>query len=97
MTFGWIMSIPDGESVASCAGHSYGRESSLRAEATGMVSALVFIAIVKQYNSNHDKIMKVKYVSNNMGLVKRGQEHRSYVDLYANTTLQAEYDLTEQI
>ena len=47
MTFGWIMSTLEGERVARCAGHSYGRESSLRAEATCMLSASVFIAMVK--------------------------------------------------
>ena len=37
MTFGLVMSTPDGARVARCAGHSYGRESSLRSEATGML------------------------------------------------------------
>ena len=41
--------------------------------------------------------MKVKYVSDNTELVKRGREHKNYVELYANTILRAEYDLTEQI
>ena len=71
MTFGWIMSTPDGEYVASCAGHSYGRESSLRAEATGMLSASVFITMVRQYNSNQDNVVRVQYVSDKMNLAKR--------------------------
>ena len=56
MTFGWIMSTPDGERVARCVEQSYRRESSLRAEATGMSSASVFIAMVRKYNSNEDKL-----------------------------------------
>ena len=37
MTYEWIMSTPRGDRVARCAIHSYGRESSLQAEATGML------------------------------------------------------------
>ena len=32
-----------------------------------------------------------------MELVKRGREHKTYEEPYANTTLRAEYDLTEQL
>ena len=73
------MKTPEGDRVKRCAGHSYGRESSLRAEATGMLSALVFIVMVKQYKSNLEQVMKVKYVSDNMELVKRGQEYKKYI------------------
>ena len=59
-----------------------------------MLSASVFIAMVKQYKSNQEKVLKVKYVSDNLELVKRGQEHKTYEESYANTTLRAEYDLT---
>ena len=70
MTFSWIMSTPDGARVARYAGHFYGRESSLWSEAMGMLSALVFIAMIRQYNLNQDNVMRVQYVSNNMELVK---------------------------
>ena len=43
------------------------------------------------------KKMEAQYVSNNLELVRRGREHQGYVDSYANTTLRAEYNLTEQI
>ena len=95
ITFGWIMSTPDGARVARCAGHSYRQESSLRAEATGMLSASVFIAMIRQCNLNQDKVMQVQYVSDSMKLMKRGRDHQDYVELYVNTTLRAEYDLTE--
>ena len=52
--------------------------------------------MVKQYNSNQERVTKVKFVSDNMELVKRGREHQSYVESYVNATLRAEYDLTEQ-
>ena len=97
MTFGWIMSTPDGGRVDRCAGHCYGRESFLQAEATGMLSASVFMAMIRQSNLNQDKEMRVQYASNNMELGKRGREHQDYMELYKNTTLRAEYDLTEQI
>ena len=41
--------------------------------------------------------MKAQYVSNNMELVKKGKEHQDCVKSCANTTLRAEYDLTEEI
>ena len=52
--------------------------------------------MVKQYKSNQEKVMKVKYMSDNMELVKREREHKTYEKSYAKTTLRAEYDLTEQ-
>ena len=66
-------------------------------EATDMLSAWVFIAMVKQYKSNKERVVKVKYVNDNMEVVKRGREHKTYKESDANTTLRAEYDLTEQI
>ena len=74
MIFGWIMSTPDGTRFTRCAGHSYGQESYLRAEATSMLSASVFIAMMRQYNLNQDKEMRVQYVSDNMELVRREQD-----------------------
>ena len=62
-----------------------------------MLAASVFTAMVRQCNSNQDNVTRVQYVSDNIELVKQGQEHWSYVKSYANTTLRAEYDLTEQI
>ena len=53
--------------------------------------------MVRQYNRNQDNVMPIQYVSDKMELVKRGREHRTYVESYANTALRAEYDLTEQI
>ena len=41
MTFAWILSTPDGKRLATAAGNCQGRESSLRADATVMLSASV--------------------------------------------------------
>ena len=41
MTFAWVLGTPDGKRLATAAGHCQRRESSLRAEATGMLSASV--------------------------------------------------------
>ena len=49
MTFSWVLSTPDGKRLATAAGNCQGRESSLRAEATGMLSALVFMAMIQLY------------------------------------------------
>ena len=97
MTYAWILSTPHGDRIAQCPGHSQGRESSLRAEATGMLSATVFLAMLQQYQQGTSKQLDVRYISDNMEIIKRGREHKEYTESYANTTLRAEYDVTEQI
>ena len=49
VTFGWVLSTPGEHRLVQVAGHCQGRESSLRAEATGMLSATLFIALLQQY------------------------------------------------
>ena len=41
--------------------------------------------------------IKIKYVSDNLELINRSKEHLNYNNLYPNTTLPAEYDISEQI
>ena len=97
MTFGWVMCTPGGHRLAQAAGHCQGRESSLRAEATGMLSATVFIALLQQYRQENITPVKVQYTSDNLELIRRELKHTNYRDSYPNTTLTAEYDVTEQI
>jgi hypothetical protein len=44
MTFGWTMSLPNGQRIASCAGPAPGsKDSSFQAEAYGMLSMVRFL------------------------------------------------------
>ena len=94
MTYAWILSTPHGDRIAQCPVHSQGRESSLRAEATGMLSATVFLAMLQQYQQGTSKQLDVRYISDNMELIKRGREHKEYTESYANTTLRAAVSYT---
>jgi len=96
MTYAWILLTPRGTRIAHCPGHCQGHERG--AEATGMLSAAVFLAMIQQYQQGPPKQLDVRYISNNMELIKeRGREHKEYTESYANTTLRAEYDVTKQI
>ena len=79
MNYGWVLSAPNGTRLAYDAGNCQGRESSLRAEATGMLSAYIFMAMIQHYqahqqqqNADHHQL-KVQYVSNNLELINRGK------------------------
>ena len=97
MTFGWVMSTPGGHRLAKAAGHCQGRENSLRPEATGMLSATVFIALLQQYQKENITSVKVQYTSDNLELVRRESNHTRYRDSYPIAALTAEYDVIEQI
>lgn len=71
------------------------RGSSLRAEAVGMLSISLVIALMAKY-SNRTNI-KIVYVSDNLELIKRNKEHLNYKNPYPNDTLSLEFDITEQI
>ena len=60
MTFRWVMSTPGGHRMAQATGHCQGRESSLRAEATGMLSAILFIALLQQYRKENITPVKIQ-------------------------------------
>ena len=47
-TFKWMLNTPGEHRQVQAAGHCQGRESSLRAEAKGMLSAIVFMTLVQQ-------------------------------------------------
>ena len=71
MTFGWVSSTPGDHRLVQAAGHCQGRESSLRVEATGILSATVFIALLQQYREENITSLKLQYTSNNLELVRR--------------------------
>ena len=76
--------IPKGKRLVYDAGNCQGRESSLRAGATGILSASpVFMTVIQQYQAQQQQQqqqqqqreehhqLKVQYVSNNLELTNR--------------------------
>ena len=95
MSFGWVLSTAVGVHLATSYGGCDGRGSSLRAEAVGLLSISLFIALMKKYSKRTN--IKIVYVSDNLELINRNKEHLNYTDPYPNDTLVAEFDITEQI
>ena len=95
MAFGWILSTPKGEQLAATNGPSSGRGSSLQSEADGMLSASLFCAILREFCDN--ETIKAHFVSDNNELVNRCTERQQYEYPWPNTTLEGEWDITEEI
>lgn len=95
MSFGWILANPMGHWLSAASGPSMGRGSSLQAEGDGMLSGAIFLSIVAaEYPS---EVCSINYVSDNFELIKQNNEHLDFDIPYLNTTLQAEYNIIEQI
>ena len=99
MPFGWVLStLLDEQHLARTAGYCQGRENMLPPDATGMLSATVFMALVEQYRSHDIMTIAIWYTSNNMEeLIKREVEHKHCEEAYPNTTIIVKYDITEHI
>ena len=95
MSFRSILSTAGGVYLATSYGGCDGRGSLLRAEAVGMLSISLFIALMAKYSKRTN--IKIVYVSDNLELINRNKEHLNYTDPYPNNTLAAEFDITEQI
>ena len=93
MSFRWVLSTVGGvHLVASCGGCD-GRDSSLKAEAVGLLSISIFIALLAKYSKGTN--VKIIYVSDNLEIINRNKEHLNYTNQYPNNNLAAEFDITE--
>ena len=63
MSFGWVLSTAGGVHLATSYGGCDGRDSLLRAEAVGMLSISIFIALLEKYSNRTN--VKIIYVSDN--------------------------------
>ena len=95
MTYRWILATPEGKWLAAVNGPSMGRGSSLKAKEDRMLSATLFSSIDANEYSSED--CNIKYVSDNQALIQQCKEHLKFDIPYPNMTLQAEYDIIEQI
>ena len=71
MSFGWVLSTADGVHLATSYGSCDGRGSLSQAEAVGMLSISLFIALMAKYSKRTN--IKIVYVSDNLELVNRNK------------------------
>ena len=87
MSFAWVLSMAEEMHLAKSFGECDGSGSSLRVKTIEMLSILIFPALMTNHRNCTD--IKIKYISDNLELINKSKKH--------NTTLSAEYHITEQI
>ena len=95
MSFGWVLATANGKHLAQSYGRCDGRGSSLRAEAVGMLSISLFIALMVKHKKRTN--IKGVYTSDNLHLINASKEHKKFERPYPNNTLSYKFDITEQI
>ena len=95
MSFGWVLATADSKHLARSCGGCDGKGSSLRAEAVGMLSIPLFMALMTRHRKLAD--FKMMYVSDNLHLINTIKKHNNYDNPYPNNTLSSEFDIIEQI
>ena len=95
MSFGWVLSTAGGVHLVTSYGECDGRGNLLQVEAVGMLSILLYIALLAKCSMPTN--IKIIYVSDNSELINRNKTHLNYTNSYPNITLAAEFDITEQI
>ena len=68
MSFGWVLSTTGGVNLATSYGGCDGRGSLLHAEAVGILSISIFIALMAKYSKLTN--IKIVYISDNLELFK---------------------------
>jgi hypothetical protein len=98
MSFGWILGTQSGRPLVQNYGPSFGIPSSHCAEAWGMLSGARFLLHYTIY-TRHPILehVKVESMSDNKGLIHRATDRKTYTNVYANSTLAPDWDITEEI
>ena len=97
MTFGWTMSLPNGQRLAGCAGPAPGsKDSSFRAEAYGMLSMLRFLFHLTSFCAA-TPTWQTQFSTDNQPLLKRIREYQRYNTYYPNATANADWDVLQAI
>jgi hypothetical protein len=96
MTFGWALSLNDGTRLAYCAGPAFGRGSSHRAEATGMLSGARFLHHLTIF-CDQPILGPTHFKSDNKGLLTRITQRSAYAQNYATATLAPDWDLIDEL
>jgi hypothetical protein len=96
MTFGWALCLHDGTRLAYCSGPAFGRGSSHRAEATGMLSGARFLHHLALF-CNQPIHRPTTFTSDNKGLLTRITQRSQYAYNYATATLAPDWDLIDEL
>jgi hypothetical protein len=97
MTFGWTMSLPNGQRIASCAGPAPGsKDSSFRAEAYGMLSMVRFLFHLFSF-CDASQTWQTQLSTDNQPLLKRIMEYQHYKTYFPNATSNADWDVVQAI
>jgi hypothetical protein len=97
MTFAWVLALPCGKRVATCAGPVFGfRESSYRSEGYGVLSAVRFVYHLFQFCGCAPQ-WRYDYMADNKGLLTALIQDATYAEAFPNTTLEADWDLRNEI
>lgn len=97
MSFGWKCVLSDGTVVAEASGPAYGaRATSYRSEGYGLTSASVFFLHLFRF-CDVPPCGSFKFVSDNLGLIRKINQLRQYSEHFPNITLQPDWDLIREI
>eukprot|EP00536_Pseudo-nitzschia_multiseries_P004803 jgi/Psemu1/10877/gm1.10877_g len=94
MAFTWVIASPTTQLIHGCA-MCPGYQCSLRSKAAGQLAALLFTACFQEYYKV--EIPHLEVYCDNSEVSRRGTNHHQYGTPYPNTTMTAQFDLTEQI
>jgi hypothetical protein len=97
MTFGWTMSLPNGQRIASCASPAPGsKDSSFRVEAYGMLSMVRFLFHLFSFCDAH-QAWQIQLSTDNKPLLQRITEYQQYKTYFPNATSNADWDVVQAI
>ena len=100
ITYGWVIGTDSGEQWAQHKGIGIGQATSHRAEACGMLSAVLFVHHVYKFTQckfSGQHPPPITFFSDNSGLVQRVNQRLSYSTPFPNSTLTSDWDIIEQI
>jgi hypothetical protein len=96
MSFGWKLVSSDETTLAVNRGPAWGPPGSFRAEAYGMLSAVLCVQHIMLYCNATDSFT-MKLVTDNKGLLICCQQRMQYPDSFPTATLASDWDVVEQI
>jgi hypothetical protein len=97
MSFGWVMSLPTAQRVATCSGPAPGSvQSSFRAEGYGLLSVTRFLYHLFRF-CGVDPELKIQLSCDNDPLLRRVQSALPHTECFPNLTLEPDWDLVDSI
>ena len=100
ISYGWVIGTDSGDKWAQHQGLGSGQATSFRAEASGMLSASLFVHHLYKFthpNYPQQNPPSITFFSDNSGLVNRVNQRLSYAIPFPNSTLASDWDIVEQI